>query len=132
MSQREYTRQDVINQSLVAFGQGTQFMRVSAQACSVVTSVMNAVDEHQKLHATWGTIAVQVLERIRTAGRLAAARAVDDARTFISEEDVEVALRRVRATSKSGQCGSDGGDDDGSGDGSGGGAGQAGGASWPP
>lgn len=112
---RDYTPQDVINQSLVAFGQGTQFMRVSSRACRVLVNVMTSVDESQKLHEEWGTIAVQILERIRTAGRLAMARAVDSGRSCINEEDVEVALRRVRASSKSSDCGSDsdrGGDDD--------------------
>lgn len=101
---RDYTPQDVVNQSLVAFGQGTQFMRVSSRACRVLARHMDRVCKVQDLPKNWETIAVQLLERVRLIGRVSAQRAVEYARTHVDEEDVEIAIRRVADTSKTDSC----------------------------
>lgn len=112
---RDYTPQDVVNQSLVAFGQGTQFMRVSSRACRVLVEIVSYLAEAHDVTTTWDRDAVQALERLRVAGRLAAQRAIEEGRTYVDAEDVKIAMRRVRAVSKSTWCddgdgGSKGGD----------------------
>ena len=107
-----YTKQDVINQSLVAFGQGTNFMRVSSRALREFVDAAQQLIDMRSMHEHWGEVAVQVLERVRTMGRVAAALAIEDGRTYIDEENVRVAMRKVRMMSKSDWCdwGGGGGD----------------------
>ncbi|MEM1203159.1 MAG: hypothetical protein AAGN66_08020 [Acidobacteriota bacterium] len=99
-----YTQQDVVSQSLVAFGQGTHFMRVSSRACRVLVAVMENLVLTRRVQETWGTDAVQVLERVRLIGRVAASLAVKDARTVIEEADVRIAVPRVQIVSKTDHC----------------------------
>ena len=117
MSEREYTRDDVIYQSLVAFGQGTNYTRVSTRACREIARIAGSLAEERELATSWGTIAVQLLERVRVAGRIAAARAVEAGSSYIDFDDVRVATRKARLGSKSTSCGGDDGNDgdDGSG-----------------
>ena len=103
-SKSRYTTQDVINQSLVACGQGTQYMRVNSRACRLFVSKVSELDERHDVHDSWETAATQALERARTVGRVAAARAINDGRTYISPDDVAVALRRVMTKSTSKWC----------------------------
>lgn len=99
-----YTKQDVVNQSLVAFGQGTNFMRVSSRACrEFVRLMMNALDEHE-FHEEWGESGVQVLERVRSIGRVVQAWAVEDGETAIKEAGIARAFMKVGLTSKTGWC----------------------------
>ncbi|MEM1179298.1 MAG: hypothetical protein AAGM22_13190 [Acidobacteriota bacterium] len=100
----DYNRQDVINQALVAFGQGTNFMRVQAKALRVFVHSANLTIDSRDLVERWGKVAVQVLERVRTMGRVAAAFAIEDARTYINDEDVLIAMRKVKLGSKSDYC----------------------------
>ncbi|MEM9598110.1 MAG: hypothetical protein AAGD06_27860 [Acidobacteriota bacterium] len=102
-----YTQQDVVSQSLVAFGQGTHFMRVSSRACRVLVAVMENLVLTRRIHENWGTEAVQILERVRLIGRVAASLAVKDARTVVEEADVRFAVPRVQIVSKTDRCGPD-------------------------
>lgn len=102
--ERNYTPQDVVNQSLVAFGQGTGCLRVNSRACRVLAQQISEIDRHSKMHESWGIEAVQVLERVRVAGRLAGARTVEDGRTCVEADDVRVALRKVMKKSGSDRC----------------------------
>ncbi|MEO1368645.1 MAG: hypothetical protein AAFX50_15840, partial [Acidobacteriota bacterium] len=106
-NRQTYTRRDVINQSLIAFGQGTNFMRVSSRACREIERLMVVVDESRSLHERWGTIAVQILERVRSIGRVARAWAVEDGETVIGEEYIGRAFRKVKLTSKTVDCDED-------------------------
>ena len=101
---RTYTQQDIVNQSLVAFGQGTQFMRVNTRACRTLAEHMKNTSESRDLPARWETIAVQMLERVRLIGRVAATRAIEHARTWVDKEDVTIAIRRVSEISKTTEC----------------------------
>ena len=82
-----YTKQDVINQGLVAFGQGTNFMRVSSRACRVFVDTGGMLVDQRNMHEIWGEVAVQVLERVRTMGRVAVSFAIEDGRTFINDDE---------------------------------------------
>lgn len=99
-----YTKQDVINQSLVAFGQGTNFMRVSSRACREFVRLMLVSANENDLHKDWGEIAVQLLERVRAIGRVTQAWAVEDGETVIREEYIRRGFRKVQLTSKTEGC----------------------------
>ena len=103
--ERVYSQQDVLNQCLVAFGQGTGCVRVSSEACREFIGLMSQVEERRELHKDWGDIAVQMLERMRTIGRVAASLLLKDGRVHIEARDVAVAFRRVQMGSKSPGCG---------------------------
>ncbi|MEM8995127.1 MAG: hypothetical protein AAGF23_10100 [Acidobacteriota bacterium] len=103
-NRQTYTRRDVINQSLVAFGQGTNFMRVSSRACREIERLMTVADQQRGLTEHWGEIAVQLLERVRSVGRVAQAWAIEDGETVIGEEYIGRAFRKVQLTSKTTGC----------------------------
>ena len=101
---KRYSEQDVLNQTLVAFGQGTGCVRVSSGACRELVGLMTPIVEARDLTAKWEDIAVQMLERIRTIGRVAVNLMLDEGRVYIEEKDVAVAFRRVQLGSKTGDC----------------------------
>ena len=103
-SQPIYTLADVINQSMVAFGQGTDYLRVNHRACRRLATFMTNTNDRHRLTEVWQDQAVQVLERVRMIGRVAAAFATEEARTFINEDDVQRATLKVSLASKSGTC----------------------------
>ena len=102
--QKAYSPQDVINQSLVALGQGTGCIRISSRACRVFVDLMTAVEAKRKLHEQWEQTAVQMLERMRTVGRVAASLILDEGRVHIEEEEITLAFRRVQGGSKTIDC----------------------------
>lgn len=101
---QEYLPQDVIHQSLVAFGQGAGCVRVSSRACREFVGLMSRVEEAGSLHETWGEIGVQMLERMRAVGRIAASLLLEKGRVTIEKEEVAIAFRRVQLGSKTGDC----------------------------
>lgn len=103
-SEQTYTPQDVLNQSLIALGQGTGCVRVSSRAAREFVRLMTAVEEKKSLHEDWGRIAVQMLERMRTIGRVAASLTLDEGRVHINDEDIAIAFRRVQGGSKTEMC----------------------------
>ena len=103
-SQPIYTIADVINQSMVAFGQGTDYLRVNHRACRRLATFMTNTNDRHRLTEVWQDQAVQVLERVRMIGRVAAAIATEVGRTFINEDDVHQAITRVTFASKTGMC----------------------------
>ena len=106
---RTYTPEDVVQQSLVAFGQGTNYLRVNAEAAQYVVDLMQATIERFRIQESWETEAVQVLERLRAIGRLAASYATQNGSTVITGEEVSRAAILVQRTSKTMICGSGGG-----------------------
>ncbi len=104
-TRKKYTQQDVLNQTLVAFGQGAGCVRVSSRACRELVGLMTPIIEARELAAEWEEIAVQMLERIRTIGRVAVDLMLKEGRVYIEENDVAVAFRRVQLGSKSEGCG---------------------------
>lgn len=104
---RPYTPDDVVQQSLVAFGQGTDYMRVNRDAAQGIVDLMRATVERTKVHERWETDAVQILERLRAVGRVAALYATQDGRTVINGEDVSKAAVKVQLASKTNDCSRD-------------------------
>lgn len=109
------TNEQILNQALVVFGQGTGAVRIEVFACESLRETLEGLFESRDFVSSWESIAVQVLERVRTAGRLAATLALEEARIAVNHHDVREALQRVRLSSKSKGCreGEYGGDDGG-------------------
>jgi hypothetical protein len=101
---RAYLPEDVIYQSLIAFGQATDYLRVNRDAAQAVVNLMRETIDRNRLHIRWETEAVQVLERLRAIGRSAALSAIQDGRTVIGAVDVEKASTRVILASKTDMC----------------------------
>jgi histone H3/H4 len=97
---RAYLPEDVIYQSLIAFGQATDYLRVNRDAAHAIVNLMKEAIEQQRVQLRWETEAVQILERLRAIGRSAALLAIQDGRTVIGAADVENATSRVILASK--------------------------------
>lgn len=98
-----YTQEGIMAQIMVAFGQGTGAWRVSQDAALQLRTIyFDAITE--ELTGLWETEAVQILERIRAIGRLAANSALEAGATAISVADVRTSATRVRETSESPFC----------------------------
>ena len=108
----EYSREDIVYKSLIVFGQGTGCMRLSTEASNHAAARLYTLLQNRDVLRYWHRDAVQFLERVRTIGKVARLRALGEARTYIDREDVEVAVRRVSAASKTAACG-DGGEEGG-------------------
>ncbi|HXO19045.1 MAG TPA: hypothetical protein VOA87_03875, partial [Thermoanaerobaculia bacterium] len=70
-----YSRDGVMAQIWVAFGQGTGTVRISQEATLALRELYYDAITDDIVQRIWATAAVQVLERIRAIGRLAAHRA---------------------------------------------------------
>jgi hypothetical protein len=97
-----YTQEGVMAQIWVAFGQGTGPTRTSQKAVLALHARYFA--EIQKRIPEWEKDAVQVLERIRTIGKVAVLKATERADTTIAEEDVNAAIVAVETASKTSWC----------------------------
>lgn len=98
-----YTQEGIMSQIMVAFGQGTGATRVSQEAAlQLRTLYFGAITA--ELTGLWATEAVQVLERVRAIGRLAAHRAVSAGATAISVENVTSSAKTVKDGSGSPFC----------------------------
>jgi len=94
-----YTRDGIMAQVWVAFGQGTGMFRVSQDAAMELHRwYYNAITE-EIVSTVWDKEAVAVLERIRAIGRLAALNAANLGATAISADDVFNAANQVQKTS---------------------------------
>lgn len=98
-----YTRQGILDQILVAFGQGTGAVRVAGQATAALRDRYEPYADDRVL-ASWGEVAVQILERIRAMGRLAALRAAEGASTVITRPMVTTAIESVEKVSLTDFC----------------------------
>jgi histone H3/H4 len=98
----DYSQEGVLAQILVAFGQGTGLTRTSQKA--VLAMRGRYLDQIEQHLWEWGENAVQVLERIRTIGKVAVLRATERADTTISEEDVCYAIEAVERESDTSWC----------------------------
>jgi len=98
-----YTQDGIMAQIWVAFGQGTGSMRVEQEAAlELRTLYYDLIDA--AIIADWETIAVQILERMRAIGRLAASTATDVGATAITAEDVASSAQTVQQSSGTPQC----------------------------
>jgi hypothetical protein len=99
-----YTREGIMVQVCVAFGQGTGELRVSQEAC------MALYDRYSKMltdevMGSWGEDAVQVLERIRALGRMVATQTHLSGQTVVSADQVAAAAQQVELNSDTYICG---------------------------
>jgi hypothetical protein len=99
----DYTRDGIMAQMFVAFGQGTGAVRVSQDVCTALRDrYYGHIDD--AVVRDWETLAVQVLERIRALGRLMAINAGAAGKTNLAGADVESAARLVEAQSFTPLC----------------------------
>lgn len=98
-----YTRDGIMAQVLVAFGQGTGPMRVAQEACLELRERYYGRITDDVIQR-WDRVAVQVLERIRAIGRLLAANAAAAGRTAIAGSVVNDAAKIVERESDTELC----------------------------
>ena len=99
-----YTRDGIMAQIWVAFGQGTGPVRVSQDAAMELHRwYYNAISD-ATVEKYWEVEKVAVLERIRVIGRFAEASATAAGSTMISPADVDDAVKKVQATSETWLC----------------------------
>lgn len=104
-----YTRDGILAQILVAFGQGTGAVRISQEACQPFHErYLPRID--RDVLAAWRSEGVQVLERIRAIGRNAALQTSLAGGTAISRETVVHAMKSVEAVSLTSWCPPGGGE----------------------
>jgi len=98
-----YTQEGIMAQIMVAFGQGTGATRVSQEAALQLRTIyFGAITDH--LTQVWATEAVQVLERVRAIGKLAAHQAMTAGATAIGVGEVQASAKAVRQRSLSPFC----------------------------
>ena len=99
-----YTQDGIMAQIWVAFGQGAGPIRVSQDAAMELHRwYFNAITP-QIVDQVWENQAVQVLDRIRAIGSLAALRATTAGATAISPLDVYESASVVQETSDTDFC----------------------------
>ncbi len=99
-----YTDMDLICQTMVAFGQGARDMRISHKACRAVLARYQPWIEKKAIRDMWEKEAVQILERIKALGRLAADCATKKGRTAIQDDDVEESIPVMERASATMLC----------------------------
>jgi hypothetical protein len=99
-----YTQEGIMAQIWVAFGQGTNFSRVSQKAVMVLHARYFDHIQQSGIIPVWKEHAMQVLERIRLIGKCAAHSAVLRGDTTISANDVLEAVIKVQAESDTSWC----------------------------
>jgi hypothetical protein len=104
MANGGYTQEGIMAQIFVAFGQGTGATRVSQEAALALRTQYFATITPVVVSTRWATEAVQVLERIRAIGKLAAFLALQRGDTVISAADVLSAALKVEAKSDTDLC----------------------------
>src|SRR3954463_12767889 len=94
-----YTQEGIMAQILVAFGQGTGTIRVSQDAALELRRWYFDAITQTIIDQTWETEAVQLLERARAIGSLAAFKATGTGATAISPQNVYDSAATVQVTS---------------------------------
>jgi hypothetical protein len=99
-----YTQEGIMAQIWVAFGQGTGTIRVSQDAALELRRwYFNAITQ-QVIDQLWETQAVQLLERVRAIGSLAALKATGAGSTAIGPQEVYDSASTVQVTSMTELC----------------------------
>ena len=99
-----YTQEGIMAQILVSFGQGTGMIRVSQDAALELRRWYFDAITPQIVNTQWATQGVQVLDRIRAIGSLAALKATGSGSTAISSQDVYDSALTVQLTSDTELC----------------------------
>jgi hypothetical protein len=99
-----YTQEGIMAQIWIAFGQGAGSTRVSQEAALELRRWYHDAITPEVVEEKWKTGAVQVLDRIRAIGRLAALKATLAGSTVIKPQDVYESAATVQATSLTPLC----------------------------
>jgi hypothetical protein len=99
-----YTQEGIMAQIWIAFGQGAGAIRVSQDAALELRRWYFDAITPQIINTEWATQGVQVLDRIRAIGSLAATKAVLAGATAISIGDVYDSAETVQLTSDTELC----------------------------
>jgi hypothetical protein len=99
-----YTREGIMAQVCVAFGQGTGEIRISQEACVALYERYSQMITDEVLDI-WGKEAVQVLERVRVLGRMVATQTHLAGKTVVSADQVTTAAPQVERNSNTSLCG---------------------------
>jgi hypothetical protein len=99
-----YSQQGIMAQIWVAFGQGAGMTRASQKAVMALHARYFDHISSSGIKDVWGEHAVQVLERLRAIGRVAAHKAMERGDTAISEADVAAAITAVEQESDTSWC----------------------------
>ncbi len=98
-----YTRDGIMAQIWIAYGQGTGAVRVSQDAALELHRwYYNAITD--EVIESWGTVALQVLDRIRAIGSLSALMAIQQGSPTISVTMVYEAALQVQLRSDTPLC----------------------------
>ena len=101
---KDYTQEGIMAQIWVAFGQGTGCARVSQKAVMALRARYFDHIQTSGVIEVWKENAMQVLERIRLIGKIAALIAIQRGDTTISEADVQIAIVKVEVESDTSWC----------------------------
>jgi hypothetical protein len=99
-----YTQEGIMAQIWIAFGQGAGAIRVSHDAALELYRWYYDAITPDIIHERWKTDAVQVLDRMRAIGRLAALKAASSGSTVITPRDIYESAVRVQETSMTPYC----------------------------
>ncbi len=99
-----YSQEGIMAQIWIAFGQGAGAIRVSQEAALELRRWYYEAITPQVVDQRWETEAVQVLERIRAIGSLAALKATSSGATVITPTEVYESASTVQATSFTDLC----------------------------
>jgi hypothetical protein len=99
-----YTQEGIMAQIWIAFGQGAGAIRVSQDAAMELHRWYFDAITQDIVQNEWETSAVQVLDRIRAIGSLAALKATSVGSTAISPADVYQSASTVQETSDTPLC----------------------------
>ncbi len=99
-----YTQDGIMAQIWIAFGQGAGSTRVSQAAAMELHRWYFSAITPEVVQQKWETDAVQVLERIRAIGSLAAMKATSAGATAITPQQVYESATAVQQTSMTPLC----------------------------
>lgn len=99
-----YTQEGIMAQIWIAFGQGAGAIRVSHDAALELYRWYYDAITPDIVHERWQTDAVQVLDRMRAIGRLAALKAAGAGSTVITPRDIYESASKVQAVSLTPLC----------------------------
>jgi hypothetical protein len=99
-----YTQEGIMAQIWIAFGQGAGPLRVSHDAALELHRWYYDAISPEIIHERWQTAAVQVLDRMRAIGRLAALKAAHAGSTVITPRDIYESASAVQGQSLTPLC----------------------------
>lgn len=99
-----YTKDGIMAQIYVAFGQGAGAIRVTQEAALELHRWYYDAITPQIVDVEWSIWALQILDRIRAIGSLAAVKATTSGSVSITPNDVYASALQVQATSDTDFC----------------------------